>query len=841
MSSPSKSPLGPFVFLFLLVLLQLRLMPPAEAALFDAAWRDRQQATIRLSYRDPKAQLAQAQRDYAAAKAVGDVPGQARAAAAWSSAAANLGGEGIDAAKGVLLSTLEAARSAQDIESQFDVLEQLVAASLLMSDVPGAKRHAADLHAIVDKSGNPVGYAYLHFHLGNINLVTGNASQAIEEFSRGLGQDPPAEVRALLLAAMGQTASVTTGQSKGAIQDAIANLEAANQILPPETYPYFGVQTRAVVAQLRHAASPDRSLLEQYEGVLVLAERTGSQQWRNWTHHHMAKLHISLGEPEQAIKHMSAFQPDPSDLIGLFEGWLNWAEALSQKHDPASLAYLSRAETKLAVLQAPRFRNSYNVTRARVMANLEDFAGAYRSMKLALDSYEQQAAAANEQLRQELQVRFNVKTREQENALLKAREQASEERRRLQAIGLGVSAVLLGALAFMFLSQLRQKRRLAEVSAQLQESNRTLNELHTMRSSLLAAACHDLRQPAHSLGMLAELAELEPDEKGRRDKLASIKRCSTTLSDMLGMLMDLTQLEGNYYMPSFSDIELDELVGELESQYRPAAERKGLKLVTHKSGLRVHSDRHLLRRIVFNIVSNAVKYTPRGAIEVRMERKGNEVQVSVRDTGPGIPADKQADVFMEHYRLARDAGVAEGFGIGLPVVKRAADLLGIALTLESSAGRGTCMSLVLPLAAEAGGLAAEPADAGVLGAGKLVAVVEDDTDARQAMVNLLRRWGFGVVAGPNYEGLMRAAASDGQRRKPDLVITDMHLLDDNGLSAVAALRAHWQDDKLPALMITGDVNTRVAALAEQVHVEIAHKPLLPARLRSKVAEALAIA
>ena len=150
--------------------------------------------------------------------------------------------------------------------------------------------------------------------------------------------------------------------------------------------------------------------------------------------------------------------------------------------------------------------------------------------------------------------------------------------------------------------------------------------------------------------------------------------------------MDLVRLDGGHYTPLISDVPLEELMQEVMLHFGPLARRKGLTLLAPPVTLQVSSDRHLLRRILFNLVSNAIKYTDTGEVQVRLTEDSDRVRLSVEDSGPGIPQDKIDEVFRDYVRL-NPSKATEGLGIGLSIVRRAAELLGHELTLQSTPGR----------------------------------------------------------------------------------------------------------------------------------------------------------
>src|SRR6185295_10841592 len=217
----------------------------------------------------------------------------------------------------------------------------------------------------------------------------------------------------------------------------------------------------------------------------------------------------------------------------------------------------------------------------------------------------------------------------------------------------------------------------------------------------------------------------------------------------------------------------------------------------------VRSDPLLLERIVLNLVSNAVRHTQRGAVLVGCRRDGAALRIEVRDSGPGIPAERHAEIFDEFTQLnnpERDRN--KGLGLGLAIVSRLAQLLGHRVTLRSAPAAGSTFSVLLPRGTPSPESAPRPAPETADVSGMLVAVVDDDDVVLEAMTALLGKWGcHSMCAGSGTELLARLA---GTMRVPDLLVCDYRLRDgENGLGAVEAVREEFNAD-IPAAIVTGD-------------------------------------
>ena len=168
------------------------------------------------------------------------------------------------------------------------------------------------------------------------------------------------------------------------------------------------------------------------------------------------------------------------------------------------------------------------------------------------------------------------------------------------------------------------------------------------------------------------------------------------MEEIFAALLDISRLDTGAMKPEFADFRIDELLHRLEVEFAPLAREKGLDLQFMPCSQNICSDRRLLRRLLQNLISNAIKYTLAGRVLVGCRRHGGRLRVEVYDTGIGIPHAKRRAVFKEFHRLDQGARVARGVGLGLSIVQRIAPLLDCEVTLKSNVGRGSRFSLEVP-------------------------------------------------------------------------------------------------------------------------------------------------
>jgi CheY-like chemotaxis protein len=288
--------------------------------------------------------------------------------------------------------------------------------------------------------------------------------------------------------------------------------------------------------------------------------------------------------------------------------------------------------------------------------------------------------------------------------------------------------------------------------------------------------------------------------------------------------------------PEMADFRIDELLARLEVEFAPLAREKGLELVFMPCSLAVRSDRRLLRRLLQNLVSNAIKYTKAGRVVVGCRRRGARLRVDVYDTGIGIPHAKRRAVFREFHRLDQGARVARGVGLGLSIVERIARVLDCEVVLKSNVGRGSRFSVEVPRAAAAVGKPSLHAVAktapGKL-AGTLVLCIDNEPTILSGMETLLGGWGCRVLKAADLASAL--AVTDALGVAPDGLLVDYHLDGGNGLVAIAELRRRHARD-LPAILITADRSLHVRDEARAAGAHVLNKPLKPASLRALVTQ-----
>ncbi|HET9538079.1 MAG TPA: NahK/ErcS family hybrid sensor histidine kinase/response regulator, partial [Mesorhizobium sp.] len=354
------------------------------------------------------------------------------------------------------------------------------------------------------------------------------------------------------------------------------------------------------------------------------------------------------------------------------------------------------------------------------------------------------------------------------------------------------------------------------------------------KTKFLAAASHDILQPLNA----ARLYVTSLTERGSREDRRLIDNIDASLEaveEIFGALLDMSRLDTGALRPEFASFRIDELMRQIELEFAPLAATKGLDLTFVPCSLVVRSDRRLLRRLLQNLVSNAIKYTPEGRVVVGCRRRNDAVRIDVYDTGIGIPQSKWRDIFVEFHRLDQGAKIARGLGLGLSIVERVARVLGSKIELESESGRGSHFAITVPRSndtpMELPARESARVDSGQL-AGITALCIDNEPSVLDGMETLLRGWGCDVIKAASL-ALALTALSESSA-VPSGLLVDYHLDHGNGIEAIIALRRRFGD--LPAILITADRSPDVRELARSEGVQILHKPLKPAALRALLAQ-----
>lgn len=357
------------------------------------------------------------------------------------------------------------------------------------------------------------------------------------------------------------------------------------------------------------------------------------------------------------------------------------------------------------------------------------------------------------------------------------------------------------------------------------------------KSRFLAAASHDLRQPIHALGLfvagLAALAERgDVLAEKARDVAARLGAVIGNLSGLLNGLLDISRLDAGVVAVNREAVSLERLFADLSNEFSASARGRGLLWRVRPLPLWIDSDPVLLKRILDNLLANAVRYTELGGVLLGCRRRGLSVEIQVFDSGPGIARAHHGQVFEEFFQLhnpQRDR--TQGLGLGLAIVRHTARLLGHEVRLVSVEGHGSMFSIRVPLSHTAirrQPVANQRVDVNGLG----ILVIDDEPTVLEALVNLLDLWGHRVYAGASVDEACQRH-DDALRQGSaavDLILSDFRLSGMNDLQAIGRAR-RYLGQAVPAIIITGDTSPACLAETAASGFPVLQKPLDATLLR----------
>ncbi|TVS09621.1 MAG: PAS domain S-box protein [Wenzhouxiangella sp.] len=383
--------------------------------------------------------------------------------------------------------------------------------------------------------------------------------------------------------------------------------------------------------------------------------------------------------------------------------------------------------------------------------------------------------------------------------------------------------------------ELNQEIRVrSRVEEALRQAKHEADEANQSKTRFLAAASHDLLQPLNAARLFVSALEQQAGlDSGQRHLVDRLEGSIHSAEELLSALLDISRLDAGAMPSDVREFGIGELLETLHGEFGPVAQERGLRFDRVGSRARVVSDPKLLRRVLQNFLSNALRYTRQGRVLIGCRRRDGHLMIQVLDTGPGIPADQTESIFREFHRLHESRRSEErGLGLGLAIVERIARILDHPITLRSQPGRGTLFAITVPLAS---GVSA-PLPAAPVGrrrgrdlVGTRVLCVDNEPDILAGMVSLIGPWGCEVRTACDEQEALQVLADTGL---PDVILADYHLDEaHNGIDLMNRLRARF-GIRVPGILITADQTDVVRNEARANGYRVLHKPLKPAALRA---------
>ncbi len=350
-------------------------------------------------------------------------------------------------------------------------------------------------------------------------------------------------------------------------------------------------------------------------------------------------------------------------------------------------------------------------------------------------------------------------------------------------------------------------------------------------SAFLAAASHDLRQPVQALSLLnGALRRTVTDERALlmvENQDASL----TAMTNLLNSLLDISRLDAGAVKPEWEEFPMQRLVDRLSAEFGRQAQNKGLQFTSQSCDAVVRSDPNLLAEVITNLVSNAIRYTDKGEVKMVCIERNGRCHLEVSDTGIGIEPDQIEEIFREFHQCKSPGANAEGFGLGLAIVRRLTDLLDHPVEVDSDPGKGSRFTISVPIIAGNESSAADDSDESRSlqeTASGLVILIEDDVNVADAWELLLEVEGYRVATAVSAKET--TALIKHIDETPVLVISDFHLLDGStGVEAVGLIREFYESE-IPAFIVSGDTSKVVKESRLLDNCTLMCKPVDTARL-----------
>ncbi|MDN3647420.1 PAS-domain containing protein [Reinekea marina] len=369
-------------------------------------------------------------------------------------------------------------------------------------------------------------------------------------------------------------------------------------------------------------------------------------------------------------------------------------------------------------------------------------------------------------------------------------------------------------------NEINERERAEELLFEAKNEAELANESKTR---FLALASHDILQPLNAARLYnTALLERYRDD----DVVIKLEHSLKTTEELLSTLLEIAKLDGNPRKPELEPVDLNGLFHSIANEFYSLAEEKGLRLIVRPNAYFVLSESRQLRRIIQNLVSNAVKYTQQGSILLAARKRGDAILIQVWDSGLGIAEADHERIFHDFNRLDQHAQYAHGVGLGLSVVWRMSAHLGHKISVKSREGKGSCFEILTPLSNIEHPIAVQKPSYKTRSAlGLTIAVIDNDQDNVDALTTLLASWGCRVVSATDAQSAQNIL-------KPDALIIDYQLGEKlTGFSLYDTLLEQWQA-AVPTILVTAHTDSDLRGQALKKGLSFLAKPVKPAALRA---------
>ncbi len=367
-----------------------------------------------------------------------------------------------------------------------------------------------------------------------------------------------------------------------------------------------------------------------------------------------------------------------------------------------------------------------------------------------------------------------------------------------------------------------------EIEKALTEAKKEAERANDSKTRFLALASHDILQPLNAARLYLASIDNPQLSKNNQDTLHKLGDSLDSTVHLMSSLLEIAKLEQGAMNPTPRHFSIHDILSPLANEYAILSKDKGLTLKVRGKDCIVHSDTTYLRRIIQNLVSNAVKYTDNGQVLVACRHRRHSLRIEVWDTGPGISEVEQQKIFNDFYRIHKSDN--KGVGLGLGVVKRLCDLMSIPLNVVSIPGKGSRFSIDVPIGDSALVQQKVTLKSAVESKPQLsVLVIDDDPKNLEAMATLLQKWHCQYTL---FSCVQSAIDFGKQHKAPDVMLVDYQLGEScDGVTLIKTLREIWQHE-VPAILITAVRDPELKTHVKTQGIHYLSKPVKPAKLKA---------
>ncbi|PCI61525.1 MAG: hybrid sensor histidine kinase/response regulator [Gammaproteobacteria bacterium] len=388
-------------------------------------------------------------------------------------------------------------------------------------------------------------------------------------------------------------------------------------------------------------------------------------------------------------------------------------------------------------------------------------------------------------------------------------------------------------------SVLERTQKLAQANQELALAREKAEQAHLKKSQYLKACSHDLMQPLEAARLFTSALSTQDDlNEVQQRQVENINNSLKVANELLFNLGEIARIEGGNITPNLEDFSLNELFSSLAQEFSAAADELNVDFRVMPTKQWVTSDKHLLRRILQNLLGNAFRYASPGKVLLGVRKVNGQLQIQVLDNGPGIPQDKQTIVFEQFTQLDNVSNASgQGLGLGLNITQSLAGILAHTLSLTSREHQGCKFSILLPKA-QAQPLARQVVIRPKVSLqGATVLCIDNDTAVLNGMIALLTAWQCQVYGAESFEKAL--SVFNDHQNEIDILLVDYQLDNNqNGLNLITKIR-YQTNNVIPAILITATTDSDIEGKTQRANVGFMRKLVKPAALRAMMSAMLA--